>query len=92
MAPMVTNPILTFTLLFESINRSATNESSFSCEISAISGLKLNWFRSRSTLPAAMQYIQCGVKKTRKIKQPLQISLQSAKLESIDLLPILQSS
>lgn len=54
---MITNPTLTFTLLFESINRSATNESNFSCETSTISGLKLNWFLSRRTLPAVTQYI-----------------------------------
>lgn len=39
------------TLLFESISRSATRESNFSCETSGISGLKLKLFFSNSTLP-----------------------------------------
>lgn len=43
--------LITLTLLFESISRSATRESNFSCETSGISGLKLKLFFNSSTLP-----------------------------------------
>lgn len=43
---------ITLTLLFESINLSATSESNFSCETSGISGLKFKWFFNKRTLPA----------------------------------------
>ena len=42
---------VTLILEFESINRSATSESNFSCETSGISGLKLKLFFKRRTLP-----------------------------------------
>ena len=57
MSPVITNATLTFTLLFESMNLSATNESNFSCETSAISGLKFKLFLNSRTLPAIMPYI-----------------------------------
>lgn len=48
---------LTLILLFESINRSATRESNFCCETSAMSGLKFKLFFNRRTLPIANSII-----------------------------------
>lgn len=47
---------ITSMLVFESINRSATSESNFSCETSGISGLRFKLFFSERTLP-----INCNI-------------------------------
>jgi hypothetical protein len=49
--------VITFTLLLESINLSATRDSNFSCETSALSELKFRSFFNRRTLPIASPHV-----------------------------------